>query len=76
MARIKQGVFSWEDVLVQRYQSKWEFSQLTDRLNSNKYSRHQATSHLPSHVAAVLSQYGSYSLSAIYYPGYPLSFAS
>lgn len=23
MARMKQGVFSWEDVLVQRYQSKY-----------------------------------------------------
>jgi hypothetical protein len=67
MARIKQGVFSWEDVLVQRYQS--ESKHLVQKFNP-KLTR-QATNLLPSHApAAVPYQYGNHNPNAIYYPVY------
>jgi hypothetical protein len=75
MARIKHGVFSWEDVLVQRYQSKFSRNLQYSTQKLNSIITRQATNPLPFHVAAALFQHGNHSPIAIYYAVYLPSFA-
>lgn len=80
MARTKQGVFSWEDVLAQRYQSEYPATSTfsnQDLETQNSLVTRQATNHLHYHGLAVEYPIPPNSNpNAIFYPTYRLSSGS